>query len=211
MAGTEGGAQRDGGEADALELLGEEDRLLQTAFEEWDATRPNRYRHDTVAKFLLEHLAIREAARSAVVEALGPGPHEGALGAFASSDRRPMRAGLGALQEQLRGITAGELNIGQDFDGKLAEVRALVEPELAADLGGVLGELRRSGIGPGLASAGWVRHHAPSEPIVEPRPWQRVGPLLRLRSFLDRVRRSPGAAPDFLPERLKEAERHLSA
>lgn len=194
--------------ATAVDLLEGETKLLLMAFAEWDASSADRYCHDTIAKFILEQLVVREAARAAVVAALGD-MSDTTLDAFVHGDRRPIRKALCRLSEMAEGTSAGELDFGQDFEGEVTSVRDLVTSELEAE---PLSALLSAGrIALDVRSARYVRHHAPSRLRPEPKRWERYGPLVRFRSFYDRVRRAPHPSPARLPERLRDAERALAS
>lgn len=194
-------------EPTAVNLLDGETKLLLMAFAEWDASGADRYCHDTIAKFILEHLAVREAARTAVVASLGDRPDTAA--AFVNSDRRPIRDALRRLSEMIEGTSAGELNFGQDFEGEVIRLRDVLTPELEAEPFSAIISAHRIALD--VPSARFVRHHAPSRLSTEPQRWEHYGALVRFRSFYDRVRRAPHPSPTRLPERLRDAERALAS
>src|SRR5665213_3233674 len=100
---------------DSLDLLVSEKALLSLAFELWDAeTTGDATRRGMEAKFIIRHLAIREAARDDVVRALSLLDRPD-FAALIDSDRRPMREAIFQATGMTGGISAAQLNVGQPF------------------------------------------------------------------------------------------------
>lgn len=77
---------------DSLDLFVSEKALLSLAFELWDAeTTGDPTQRGMEAKFIIRHLAIREAARDDVARALSSLDRSENFAPFINSDRQPMR------------------------------------------------------------------------------------------------------------------------
>lgn len=186
---------------DALDQLEYEDRALSELLDALDDPGLDRRQHGIAAKLLVEHLAVREAARELVADGLAGVP-ELAWASDALRDRTEQRrAHLVHLDEMGRGIAPQNLNQAQDFDRAVAEIRGELAAELRDELERVIPAVqhlppdRRRKL---LPSARYVRRHAPTHPGVHERRWyDRIGPLVRLRALYDALRGFPtgGARP----------------
>jgi hypothetical protein len=197
------GDNRDRG--DALDLLEREDHELGRLLDEFRGTRgpgvEDRARHGNAGKRLIRALAVREAAREEVAQALrdpAPGPDEEAERLLAhleqQTDRR--RSLLAQVDDLAAGVAPMTLNQGQDFDGAMAPLADLVAGEVRWELVEGLPELRRL-LGPEprpLPSARFVRRHAPSHRTPGNHRWfERLAFFKRLHTLYDRARDYPGA------------------
>jgi hypothetical protein len=185
----------------ALDLLEYEDRALLEIVDEFESNN-DRLEHGIAGKLLTEHLAVREAARERVAEAL-----EGLSGVTDIVDRLEeglpaRRQALGQLDELARGVRPMNLNQGQDFDSPARAIARSLQADIDVDLDQLIPALRRR-IGPGnlediLPTAGYVRHHAPTHPHPEGRRrYERFAFLVKLHALYDWVRGFPtgGAKP----------------
>lgn len=75
---------------DSLDLLLSENELISLAFELWSANGDPTQR-GMEAKFIIRDLAIREAARDDVVQALSSLHRSETAASFINCDRKPMR------------------------------------------------------------------------------------------------------------------------
>lgn len=198
---------------DSLDLLDGEDQLVPEALRCWASSGDgDPVRHGSIAKFVLRHLAIREAARDDVVRGLKRTAHGASWRLVADEDRSELRRAIRCLHEMTRGISAYELDLGQDFEGAMERARSLALADLPAVpvwLAEKLGDVdTRKALR--LHSARYIRRHAPTRlRPAGPRLYERFGPLERLRAGYDRLSRSPTAQDRYLPPSLVERERRL--
>lgn len=198
---------------DSLDLLKGEDHLLPEALELWVGSGDaDPVCHGSIAKFVVRHLAIREAARDDVMRGLKRTAHGESWRRLVEQDRSELRRAIRGLHEMMRGISAYELELGQDFGGAMKCTGALVladVPAVPVWLAKSLEELdTRTALR--LHSARYVRNHAPTHlRIAGPRLYERFGPLERIRAIYDRLARSPTAQDRYLPPSLVGQERRL--
>ena len=184
------------GRGDALDQLEYEDRALLEILDEFDDRRLDRLDHGLAGKLLIEHLAVREAAREAVADGL-----RGARGLEPMADRleagtETRRQRLATLDEMARGIQPVNLNQGQDFDAHVGQLEPGLREEIRADLEETLpdlhhqlSEVARRAV---LPRARAVRRHSPTHPSPEGRRrYERFGPLVRLHAVYDWLRGFP--------------------
>jgi hypothetical protein len=197
-----GGATPD----DSLTLLAELDRLLIEIFNGWDATAPSpgvddagtavrsAFKRGTYGKLLIEHAALRVAAKTDVARALCD------IGSDALADdlcrQLPkVRLVLDRLDEFARGVEAMGVASSEEFAGAVGEVAALVRADLGTEaaeaiprIAAALGDHRDK-----LHSARWVRHHAPTHPGQTQRWYSRIPVVVRIQARYDHLRGFPWA------------------
>jgi hypothetical protein len=188
---------------DALDLLEYEDRALLRLFSEFDDPELVQADHGVVGKLLVEHMAVREAAKEEVGGALATSaitpPQDLVL--FLNAGVEPRRAVLTRLDELARGIRPINLNQGQDYDGAVAEARSRLGDELRMELDTIIPALRewcRSvDAREVFRSAKFVRGHAPTHPSRRRHWYERLAPIVRLHAIYDFLRGFPtkGAKP----------------
>lgn len=194
-ASKEGGDRADPGSWNALDQLEYEDRTLRKLLDTFAERHGDRVEHGVVGKVLIEHLAVRLAAREAIVRALGDSSRPEVDGLRRNTMEN--REVLAHLEEMARGVQPINLNQGQDFDAAVAEHAEQMRRQIDQELNEALPALRRDGEGR-LRSGSYVRHHAPTHPNPHHRRWyERVPPLVRLHAIYDRYRGFPtgGAKP----------------
>ena len=200
-------------DGDAIDLLDYEDRALAELLTAFCDDALDRSQHGEVVKLLVEHLAVRQAARQEVADAVAAVP------ALADVEHR-LRAGtadrrteLRELDELTRGVEPINVNQGQDADAVVARVRPRLEQEIREDLEELVPALRRRLTDRQrrrLPSARYVRHHAPTHPGPHGRRWyDRIGPLVRLHAIYDYLRGFPSGGSK--PSAEVEAARSASA
>lgn len=189
----------------SLDLLQREDLLLRGFFARVDESRgssvESRYDYGNVAKEIIEHVATRQSCLMDIVNTLSPIP---ALQSTArrmadrAKDRRALINQVGDLSRSIQGIS---LNAGQDFDGPLASLMALISPEIEWELSEAIPLIQRS-LGPnadGVAfeSARYVTRHAPTHLNLSGRRWYEHAPVVsRLVTIYDHLRDHPRASRD---------------
>jgi hypothetical protein len=180
--------------ADALDRLEYEDRALRELVEAFGDESLDRRQHGEVVSLLVEHLAIREAARQHAADGLDQVDEvqELADGLRAGTVDRPIDL---VIPEELGGgVQAANRDQGQDIDAVVARILPGLRRNIDADLGQIIPEVRRrlpiERRAELLPSARYVVRHVPTPPGVRARPvYERIGP--RLRALYDLVRGFP--------------------
>jgi hypothetical protein len=133
---------------DALDLLESEDLQLRALFTRLQQSQgesvEERATYGDLAKEIVRHVAIREAAVADVVRSVGTEPQ---LASMSTSLERPMgvrRLMINEVEKKSRGIQGISLNTGQDFRGPLMELVQQVGPEIEWDLDEVVPAIRGS-------------------------------------------------------------------
>jgi hypothetical protein len=182
-------------QGDALELLEYEDRVLERLLDRLLAD-DDALTHGVAGKLLISHLAVREAAKEMVADALDAHRIASGPGARLEAGTMARREMIARLDDMARGLRPIDLNQGQDFDAAVEPLRRLLTAEIHAELDELLPALRRQlsdeqrrAI---LPSARYVEHHAPTHPNPRAKHhYERVGPLTRLHAWYDRMREYP--------------------
>jgi|GEM_PF-6628743 len=197
---------------DSLDLLVAEKALLSLAFELWDAeTTGDPTRRGMEAKFIIRHLAIREAARVDVVRALSSLDHPDGFAALINSDRRPMRDALFEATRMTGGTSAAQLNVGQPFRQAMQHARTVFESDSEDGFTSICDDARAEQ-GLKLHSATYIRRRAPARLNPSgPRWYERIGLIRVFHARYDFWRRSPTLQRRYLPESLRSAERAMFA
>lgn len=197
---------------DSLDLFVSEYALVSFAFELWDAeTTGNPTRRGMEAKFIIRHLAIREAARDDVVRALSALDGSDDVAPMTDSDRRPMREAISHATAMTGGISASQLNVGQPFRHVMQHAREIFEADWNDQLDAVCRELRaRDDLN--LHSALHIRRRSPARLNPSGPHWYERIPLIRdVHAAYDFLRRNPTLQRRYLPESLQSAERAMYA
>jgi hypothetical protein len=191
---------------DSLTMVREQDRLLFTILRGWDATTPEpdvegtrtlvrqAYKRGTFGKLLIEHGALRLAAKRDVARVLEDSGQDGLAEEFVRH-MAEIRRLLARLDELARGANAMSVAASPEFAGTVGRLvgvlRADLDTEPARLLPGIeraLGEHRSE-----LHSARWVRHHAPSHPAPRQSWYARIPLVVRVRTRYDHLRGFPWA------------------
>ena len=186
---TQSGFPQDG---DALDQLLYEDRAILEILDRFEDGEADPLVHGDAGKLLVEHMAVREAAKEHVATALEGVPGEQDTSAALRGDEERRRDLLRRLDEMARGLRGVNLNQGQDFDGTAQRAAALLRSEIDAELRSGIPRLRER-LGPArsdLPSARFVRRHAPTHPRSRD-SYRRAGPLVRLHAVYDFLRSFP--------------------
>ncbi len=197
---------------DSLGLFLSENELLSFAFDVWESdTFRDLIQGDHEAKFIIRHLAIREAARADVVRVLSGHDVEGNLGDFVNDDRTAMRSAITTLAKMAGGVSAGQLDIGQPFNDTLLEARSLLQADLTGPPDPNTIRPHRE-VTKSLHSAAYIRRHSPAHFNRPGLHWfERVGIIQALRTGFDWLNRNPTFQRSYLPESLRSAERRVFA
>lgn len=191
---------------DSLAFLATQDRILVRILQGWDAATPGPdvdgtptvvragYERGTYGKLLIQHVALRVAAKADIARVL----YAAGLDGLADDLTRHLprvRGILDRLDETARGVEAVGVAASSQFAGAVGELAALIradldlEPERSVPrIAAALGDQRAK-----LHSARWVQHHAPTHPSPEERWYERISPLVRVQAGYDRLRGFPGA------------------
>jgi hypothetical protein len=189
-------------QATALDLLEDENRLVGGLIEGLGATRGSsveaRAEHGDLAKDLIRHAALREAALVDVAQGL-----EGVAGLARVTDRLrhdmvPRRRAINTLEHMSRGVQPIALNTGQDFEGALSDLSALLRSEIEWQTTEALPAIRRT-VRPRdrcrrFHSADRVTKHAPSNLSPRgPRWYERAPVISRILTVYGHLRDFPRA------------------
>ena len=190
---------------DSLELLGEQDRVLAQIFDGWDATTldPDAdtrtvvragFERGTYGKLLIEHTAIRVAAKTDIARVLRDVGDDG-LADDLTRHLPEARRLLDRLDELARGVDAMGVAASAPFAGAVGELAALIRADLQAEpdrmmpgIAAALGHHRAE-----LHSARWVNHHAPTHPGSGERWYDAIPVLVRVHARYDHLRGFPWA------------------
>ena len=181
---------------DAVDQLKYEDAVLPRLLGAINDDRRDRLQHGKAVKVFVERLAVREAAREMVGEALMPFDELAAVSACFRATTPEHRLALDRLEEMTRGVAAIKVNQGQNVDDVIAEVAPFLLAEIEADLttliprieGGLDAETRESV----LPGAYRVLRHSLLHPGPHERRWyERVGPLVWALAVYDYLRNLP--------------------
>ncbi len=184
----------------SLDVLEYEDRHLRALFTRLTETRgqsvADRSAHGDLGKQLVRRLAIREAAMLDIVQGLASveGLSEVLTDMNGAIDSR--RKAIDRLDVMARGVTAMDLNQGQDFEAAVESVRDMIAPEIDWDLATGIPMIRKqvsSETCSHLLHAGrYLRKHAPTHPGIGGGRWyERVEILTRLVAAWDHLRDRP--------------------
>jgi len=196
---------------DALDRLEYEDRALLALVRAFGDDSLDRRDHDEVVGLLVEHLAVREAARELVAESLVKVDEVRVQAERLAAGTVEGRADLVRVEELARGVQATNLDQGQDVDAAVAEILPGLRHHIGADLGEIVPEIRRrlsaEERAKVLPTARYVVRHAPTHPGAHARRWyERIGPIVPVHALYDFLRGFPrrGAKPSAeveIPER----------
>jgi hypothetical protein len=195
---------------DSLAMVAEQDRQLIEIFAGWDDTTPgpdvddsgalvrSAYQRGTYGKLLIEHGALRIAAKRDVARVLYD------IGSTDLADEflrhmADVRRLVDRLDELARGVNAMGVAASMEFAGAAGELAALLRADLDTEPSRVLPRIEAAlGTHRGeLHSDRWVRHHAPTRPSPRGRWYTRVPILVRIQARYDHLRGFPwaGSAP----------------
>jgi hypothetical protein len=189
----------------SLDLLQHEDLVLRDFFARINETRgssvESRYDYGNIAKEIIEHVSTRQSCLMDIANALSAIPAlqpTAARMADRAKDRRPLIDQLGDLSRSIQGIS---LNAGQDFDGPLASLIALISPEIEWELSEAIPLIQRSFDHDAeevtFESASYVTRHAPTHLNLSGRRWYEHAPVVsRLVTIYDHLRDHPRASRD---------------
>lgn len=181
---------------DALDQLLYEDRAVEELLKAFDDETLDRRQHGEVAKLLVEHLAVREAAKEYIAEGLSGRAELAGVADRMLHGVAQRRSHLRRLDELARGVEAINVNQGQSFDAAVGEIRPALADDIRHDVEELvpllhdrLDERARHKLFP---SARFVRAHAPTHPGAHGRRWyERINPLVRLHAAYDFLRGFP--------------------
>jgi hypothetical protein len=186
---------------DALDLLESEDRLVKNVLANLATTQgqtvTQQSDHGNLCKQLVRRMAVREAARDHIAQMLAPTALS-EIGERLGQDMSARRGAMNTVEEMSRGIQGIHLNAGQDFDGAVKALRAIVGPEIDWELTDAIPLLRRS-----LSSqerlalfrpAHYLRKHAPTNLSPDGPHWYEHARFIsRLVAVRDHLRDYPRA------------------
>lgn len=186
--------------ADVFDLLEQEDREISKLFGRVESTEgpsvTERYEHGNYEKDLIGHLTVREAAKDELVRGLAAFPDLRTVRDRLAEHDEARKQAIDTVDKMARGIQGIDLNQGQDFDGAMSAVRALVVPEIEWELGEGLPTLRGA-IAPETRTTAfhesrYLRHHAHTP--GEAQHWyERIPGMSLLETVRDRLREYPKA------------------
>lgn len=184
------------GKRDALDQLLFEDKILVRLLGALHDEGQNRRRHGRTIKVFVERMAVRQAARELVVEAVASIPELSGLSTRLHDQVPEARQRLDRLDELTRGVASTNLNQAQDVDAAIAAMEPLIRADMSTDLRELIPavsarfspEERRKV----LPSAGYVLRHCPLHPGAHPRRWyEHIGPIVWVHAVYDYLRNLP--------------------
>jgi hypothetical protein len=188
---------------DSLDLIRSEDCLLESLFAEWDHGAPDSdtsnedavvraWKRGTIGKLILEHAALRLAAKADVMFCLQRGGRTEMAGAFGQHATEARRV-IDQLDRYSRGVTALDLRYSDEFGDGIENLRRIWRGELRSEseysldhVATILGTNRSQ-----LRTARFVKKHAPVHPALRARWYHRIALVLRLHALYDRFRGLP--------------------
>jgi hypothetical protein len=194
--------------ADALETLVQQDETIGDLYDKWDESRQKlsdeesvetRWEKGSVAKLILQHVAIRESAKEALAGRLRE-VGEAELADRVEGDGPGRRVAIGRVDETMRGRQAISVN-DPDSDKALADLETIMRAEIGPEIDEVVPAARQA-LGTagerGLPSDRHVRSHATTHPSPVPGRLDRIGPVKALRAVYQNLRghASGGMNPD---------------
>jgi len=189
--------------ANALELLESEDLELRELFTELRQRRgssvEDRFEYGDIAKEIVRHVAIREAALVDVAEVASDEPRMLELASRIEHGRSTSRPHICRVEKMSRGVQGINLRTGQDFDTEMEELIQVVGTEIEWDLGEAIAELRASFVDThredDLKSARHLRRHAPTNLDPNVPRWREHAPVIsRLITVYDHLRDFPSSS-----------------
>ena len=189
-------------DANALELLESEDLELRELFTELRQHRgssvEDRAEYGDIAKQIVRHVAVREAALIDVAEVAAGDPRLCGLASRIERGRSASRPRIDRVEKMSRGVQGINLRTGQDFDAAMEELVQSVGTEIEWDLGEAIPELQasldRTQRGRELKSAGHLRKHAPTKLDPKGPRWRERAPIIsRFLTIYDHLRDFPRA------------------
>jgi hypothetical protein len=186
---------------DALDVIFTQDQIIADLFGVWHQASEQlshaddvdlRWRRGSDVKLLLQHLAVREAAKGALVRRMREAGQE-ELATKLDSDASSRRERLATLDELARGHQALSLNF-PEIDDVVADLSAVFQRERPDDEGINLPEAAAL-LGPsgkrGLPSARSIRMQSVTHPRPVPRWYDRVPIIKAVQAFYDHLRSAP--------------------
>jgi hypothetical protein len=147
-------------------------------------------------KLFVERLAVREAARELIADALAPVPELSHLSTRILEGTPADRQALDHLDDLTRGIAPTNINQGQDVDAFISDIAPHLLAEIEEDFTNVIPSVERI-LAPKrrkklLPSASYVLRHCPLHPGAHPRRWyERIGVLVWAHAVYDYLRSLP--------------------
>ena len=189
---------------DSLDLLAEQDRALAAIFEGWDRTAPDTadgpevveldYDHGTYGKLLIEHAAVRVAAKADIERVLRAQGLD-ALADQLTAHLREVRDLLDRLDEMARGVAPIGVGGSLEFAGVAGTLAGTIRADLRNEPVGLIPKIAVA-LGPArghLRSAKWVGSHAPTHPGSTQRWFDDIPILARVHARYDHLRGYPWA------------------
>ena len=200
-------SKRRDGEArqDSLDLIRREDHLLEDLFADWNHGAPDSdasngdvvvrdWKRGTIGKLILEHAAVRLAAKADVMFVLQRNGRTEIAGAFGQHAIEARRV-IDQLDRYSRGISALDLRYSDEFSDGIEDLCRIWRGELRSEseysldhVATTLGTNRSQ-----LRTARFVKRHAPVHPALRARWYHRLAPVLWLHTLYDRFRGFPSS------------------
>jgi len=188
---------------DAIDLLAQEDLQLRRLFTELPHSKgtssvEERATYGDIAKSVIRHVAVREAALGEVHRAVSHEPQLSGLAVHLESDETARRSLIDQVEKMSRGVQGINLNTGQNFDGPfhdlIGQVGTEIEWDLDVALPAVEAWLSGTDHSHGLRSAERVAKHAPTNLHPAGSRWHERAPFIsRVVTIYDHLRDFPRA------------------
>jgi hypothetical protein len=189
-------------DGDAVGLLKKEDRAIEEVLRRFCETEnssavENRSDHGNMGKQLVRRMAVREAAREHIADVLARSELS-EISIHLREGCTARREAMNRIENMSRSIQGIHLNAGQDFDGAVETLQAIVTPEIRWELGEAIpliertiSSSRRSTL---FHSARYIRKHAPAKVNPDGPKWYEHDRLVsRVLTVIDHLRDYPRA------------------
>lgn len=194
---------RQSGHINALELLETEDLELRELFTELRQRRgpsvEDRAAYGDIAKKIVRHVAVREAALVDIAVAASGDPQLQELASRIEQASGKSRSHIDRVEKMSRGVQGMNLRTGQDFDTEVEEliqvVGTQIEWDLSEGIDALRGSFQRAGREDELKSAHHIRKHAPTNLDPDGPRWRERAPVIsRVLTVYDHLRDFPRAS-----------------
>lgn len=194
----------------SLEVLEREDGEVRDLLEEFAETGRQleqgtqgavdvRARHGDLAKRLIRQVAQREAALVDVMASIQDVDALRGVRLRLEEGTQARREAIDRMETMARGVQGVQLNEGQDFDGAVRQLAAVLRPEIDFELGEAIPAIRRE-VPPDeraqrFHDERYIDHHAPTNLSPKGPRWYERAPIVsRVLTVFDHLRDYPRAA-----------------
>jgi hypothetical protein len=173
-------------EGTSLDLLEREDRKITDLYAQMAVHAgpgvEDRAEYGQLGKEIVRRITTRESALVDVATAAAGIPAVAAVGERLGANPVERRERIEGLEKMSRGIQGMYLNTGIDFDGELADLMAVIRPQIAWELEEAIPALRHAMTqkveADTLQSASYVSKHSPTHVHPAGSRWYERAPII---------------------------------